>query len=130
MPGPARAGALIYAHDLQRMSVFYQAVLGLQLLTADDQHQVLESADTQLILHAIPAAIAATFTIDRPPAIREEQAIKLFFSVDSLADAGTTADRLGGGLIGPEYAGPGFVLRNAYDPEGNVLQLRQWGGGP
>jgi len=33
-------------------------------------------------------------------------------------------------LIGPGYAGPGFVLRNAYDPEGNVLQLRQWGGGP
>lgn len=52
MPGPARAGALIYAKDLPCLSHFYQQLLAMQLLLADDEHHVLESADFQLIVHA------------------------------------------------------------------------------
>jgi len=125
MPGPARAGALIYAKDLARLSAFYQQLLGMQRLLADAEHHVIESADMQLIIHAIPPHIAATFTISSPPLPREEQAIKLFFTVPSLAAAEAAAESLGGALFGPAYAGPGFRVRNGYDPEGNIFQVRE-----
>ncbi|MEJ6004601.1 VOC family protein [Paucibacter sp. AS339] len=125
MPGPARAGAMIYAHSLPRLSNFYQQVLAMQVLHAGAEHQVLESADMQLVIHALAAPIAASFSISSPPAVREEQAIKLFFTVPSIAEAGERARALGGEVFGPSYAGPGFTVRNAYDPEGNVFQLRQ-----
>jgi hypothetical protein len=35
------------------------------------------------------------------------------------------ARQLGGGLFGPLWPGPGFRARNAFDPEGNVCQLRE-----
>ena len=125
MPGPARAGALIYAKDLERLSHFYQTLLSMQLLSADSEHHVIESADIQLVIHAIPPHIAATIAIATPPEPREEQAIKLFFTVPSLSRAETVAASLGGKLFGQEYAGPGFKVRNAYDPEGNILQVRE-----
>ncbi|MCV2353058.1 glyoxalase/bleomycin resistance/dioxygenase family protein [Paucibacter sp. B2R-40] len=126
MAGPARAGALIYAHSLDKLSSFYQQVLGMSLLHANAEIHVIASPDFQLIIHALPAHIAASFSIAAPPVQREEQAIKLFFSVDSLAAAADRARALGGDLFGPVYAGPGFQMRNAYDLEGNVLQLREW----
>ncbi len=125
MPGPARAGALIYAKDLERLSQFYQTLFSMQLLSADSEHHVIESADIQLVIHAIPPNIAATFEIEVPPEPREEQAIKLFFTVQSLSNAEAVAASLGGKLFGQAYAGPGFKVRNGYDPEGNIFQVRE-----
>ena len=126
MPGPARAGALIYAKDLPRLSQFYKQLLAMQLLLADDEHHVLESADFQLIVHAIPPHIAAGITLTEPPALREDTAVKLFFSVSDLAAEAAVMVRLGGCLFEPMWPGPGFAVRNGCDPEGNVFQLRQW----
>lgn len=124
MSGPARAGALIYAKALDTLSLFYQQLLGMQVLHADAMHHVIASPDLQLLLHAIPPHIAATITITTPPAIRDEQAIKLFFTVPSLSAAEATAVALGGGACGMDYEGPGFMVRNLFDPEGNILQVR------
>ena len=126
MPGPARSGVLFYALDLERMSTFYQRVLGMRLLAADTQHHVIASDDAQLIIHAIPPHIAATVRVTEPPRVREEQAIKPFFSVRSLEASALAATALGGAVFGPMYSGPGFAVRNAHDPEGNVFQLREW----
>jgi predicted enzyme related to lactoylglutathione lyase len=125
MPGPARAGALIYAKDLARLSGFYQRVLGMRVLKADAEHEVIESDDLQLVMHAIPAHIAASIVIASPPQPRAEQAIKLFFTVPSLREAAELAAALGGALFGETYAGPGFNARNGYDPEGNIFHLRE-----
>ena len=125
MPGPAKAGALIYAKELERLSHFYQALLSMRLLSADRELHVIESADIQLVIHAIPPHIAATFEIAVPPVPREEQAIKLFFTVHSLSSAEAVAESLGGKMFGREYAGPGFKARNGYDPEGNIFQVRE-----
>ena len=124
MPGPARAGAIVYAKQLDALSRFYQAVLGMQPLLQDDTHHVIENADAQLLIHAIPAGIASTIEITVPPALREDQAIKLFFTVPSLSQAAAVAEPLGGGVFGPTYEVLGLHLRNAYDPEGNIFQLR------
>ncbi|OWY40918.1 hypothetical protein CEK28_01190 [Xenophilus sp. AP218F] len=128
MPGPARAGAVLFARDLQLVSRFYQSLLGMRCLHADAERHVIESADMQLVIHAIPHRIAQTFSIASPPALREEQAIKLFFTVASLADALQTAAALGGRACGNGFAGPGFQAQDVCDPEGNILQLREKNG--
>lgn len=128
MPGPARAGALIYAKDLSRVSLFYQQLLGMRLLLADAYHHVIESADFQLVIHAIPPHIAETFTIDSPPVAREDGAIKLFFTVRSLAAAEAVLQAQGGRLLEGRWDGPGFKVANACDCEGNILQLRELQG--
>lgn len=126
MPGPARAGVLIYALRLDALSRFYEQLFGMRVLVADAEHRVVENDDVQLVLHAIPPAHAAGITVSVPPQPREAQAIKPFFSVASLAAAEAEAARLGGYVFGPVWNGPGFTLRNACDPEGNIVQLREW----
>ncbi|MBV7415928.1 Glyoxalase-like domain [Aeromonas encheleia] len=125
MPGPARAGALIYAKDLGRLTHFYRTLLQMEILSQDEGFVVLENRDIQLLLHAIPDAIASGIQIAVPPRLREEGAIKPFFTVSSLAWAEAKAADLGGGLLPQQWSAPGFVLRNAFDPEGNILQLRE-----
>jgi predicted enzyme related to lactoylglutathione lyase len=115
---------VIYALGLERLSAFYQQLLGMRLLHADAEHHVIESPDMQLLVHAIPPHIAATITLPAPVLPREDQSIKLFFTVPSLAAAEALVGRLGGALFGPQYPGPGITIRNGHDPEGNVFQLR------
>jgi len=125
MPGPARAGALIYAKRLDALSRFYQALLGMAVRVQDAEHHVLENSDFQLIVHAMPAHIAETVEIAEPPLPRGEQAIKLFFTVSGdLGHAEALVQTLGGGLLGGVYEGPGFKVRNAFDLEGNIFHLR------
>lgn len=125
MPGPARAGVFIYAKDLPRLSRFYETLLGMWVLAADDDHRVIENQDQQMVLHAMPAPLAAEVVVKTPPEPRTEQAIKPFFTVASLERAEGEAAHLGGFVFGPTWEGPGFIVRNACDPEGNILQLRQ-----
>ncbi|MEY2685937.1 MAG: hypothetical protein RL375_135 [Pseudomonadota bacterium] len=128
MPGPARAGLFVYAHDKARLVRFYEAVAGMTRLHETEELSVLESPDIQLLVHQIPAHIAAQFTITSPPERREECALKFFFTVASLAAARQqAADR--GGEVGTEnWPGPGFVVCQAMDPEGNIFQLRETTG--
>ncbi len=124
MPRPRAAGALLYAKDMPRLSAFYQELLGMTVLVADDDHQVIENADCQLIIHAIPPHIAATFTISTPPEPREEASIKLFFTVPALSTAGDVALRMGGALIGETYVFGAMFIRIGFDVEGNIFHLR------
>lgn len=130
MPGPARAGALLYARDPGLLSHFYRTLLQMEIRSQSDELIVQENADIQLLLHAIPAPYAEQVVITTPPQLREQGAIKLFFTVPSLAWAEAKAADLGGGLLPQQWSGPGFVVRNAFDPEGNILQLREFVGVP
>ncbi len=125
MTGPARAGVLVYAKDLARLSAFYCHVLGGTVRAADHEHHVIDVTDAQIVVHAIPAVIAETFTIAVPPVLREESAFKPFFTVSSLAAARERAHQHGGGVFEEEWQGPGFVVRNAFDCEGNIFQVRE-----
>ena len=126
MPGPARAGALIFAKDLDTLSRFYEQLLGMRLVAAEPGLRVIENGDIQMVIHAMPPHIAAQVEISLPPEAREDQAIKPFFTIDTLASAESIAAGLGGYVFGPTWDGPGFRIRNACDPEGNIIQLREW----
>ena len=125
MTAPLRAGTLIYAKDMALLASFYRQLLSMSEVHATDELVVLRSPDVELIVHQIPAHIAATFVVESPPVPREDAAIKPFFPVASFAEAQARATSMGGALIGPQYEGPGFRITNAYDPEGNIMQLRE-----
>ncbi|MGB3623472.1 MAG: hypothetical protein WBA20_19165 [Ketobacter sp.] len=125
MSGPARSGVLIYAKHLDRVSAFYERVLGAKVLLADNEHIVLQSPDAQLIIHCIPPEFANSIDITTPPTPRQSQAIKPFFTVKSLAVAEQAAEESGGVVWGPIWPGPGMRVRNISDPEGNIIHVRE-----
>jgi len=125
MSSPSRAGIFIYAKDLDRLSGFYQSVLGMTAAHRTDQMIVLRSPDFQLIVHAMPPHLASQVAIATPPQLRDTAAIKFFCTVPSLAVAAESAHALGGQVLPEQWQGPGFVVRNACDPEGNIFQVRE-----
>jgi len=130
MPAAVGSGTLIYAKDLALLASFYRVLLSMSEVHASDELVVLRSHEgrspqAELIVHRIPAHIAETIVIASPPVLREDTAIKPFFTVASFAEAAAHATSMGGGLFGPQYEGPGFRITNAYDPEGNIMQLRE-----
>jgi predicted enzyme related to lactoylglutathione lyase len=125
MAGPARAGLFIYAKDLGNLAAFYEKLLGLARVRATDELVILNSADFQIIVHAMPGHVARKTQASSPPAIRDNAASKFFYTVPSLSEAQAVADSLGGQVLPEQWRGPGFVVRNAVDPEGNIFQLRE-----
>lgn len=120
-------GAVIFARDMQRLAQFYEQVIGLSRQQEVADHVLLAAAGLELVIHAIPAHIAAHIVITTPPERRSETPIKLFFRVASLQAARQTAQHLGGDIVADDK---GWLIRGArvcdgLDPEGNVLQLRQ-----
>lgn len=124
MPGPARAGAMLYASHPPLVARFYEHLLGMKPLAASPQRIVLESPDFQLVVHALPPAVAPTIHVPNPREPRQT-AVRLFFTVDSLKDARALARQLGGSIGEPEFPGPGFVVCIGMDPEGNLFQIRE-----
>ncbi len=125
MSGPARAGLFLYALNMEAIAAFYAAIIGMETLSQTAELTVLESPDIQLLIHRIPDAIAATISLSSPPERREDTALKFFFTVPSLAEARLKARALGGEVGNENWQGPGFIVCNAVDPEGNIFQLRE-----
>ena len=125
MSGPARTGMFTYAKNLALASGFYERVLGARVVHSDPEHRVLQSPDVQLIVHAIPQQVADGIVVGVPLVPREDQAIKPFFTVESLAAAEPVVDGAGGLVCGPVWPGPGMKVRNVCDPEGNLVHLRE-----
>jgi predicted enzyme related to lactoylglutathione lyase len=128
MSGPARAGALIYARFLEPLTAFYRELLDARVVHADAEYAVLQSADMQIVVHAMPSHIVDTVQVSSPPAVREQTAIKLFFTVPDISAAQAVIARHGGIVPSQSWRGKGFTAFNGVDPEGNVLQLRVFDG--
>jgi len=125
MSGPARAGLFVYAKDLAHLAHFYQSILGMSRVHESADMVILQSPDIQLLVHLIPPHIASNIIIRSPPQRRENTALKFFFTVPSIAGARTAAFALGGEVFSEHWQGPGFIVCNACDPEGNVFQVRE-----
>jgi predicted enzyme related to lactoylglutathione lyase len=123
----ARSGAVLYAKDIARMQAFYQAVAGLSVERAENDHVALASPAFQLVLHKLPERIAASVEIERPPRRRTETPIKLVFPVASIAAAREMARLHGAELLPPdrEWDFQETLVCDGQDPEGNIVQFRQ-----
>ena len=118
---------VIYAKNKKRVSAFYQAVAGLEVVESEASHDLLAGPCGELLVHAIPKAIAAGITISRPPVLREDAAIKPVLPVADLDLARLAARKAGGGIRGAEatWAWRGSLQVSGWDPEGNVVQFTQ-----
>ena len=125
MSATVRAVIFIYAKDPDRLSDFYQSVLCMTAAHRTDQMVVLRSPEFELIVQAMPPQVASQVVIASPPQMRDSAAIKFFCTVPSLSAAQASAQSLGGQILPEQWRGPGFVVRNACDPEGNIFQVRE-----
>lgn len=101
--------------------------MGLRVTHEEHDHVVLEAEAFQLIVHAIPAGLAASIEIADPPICREDMAVKLVFLVPSISSARALAAEHGGGVDPPEreWRFRSHRVCDGHDPEGNVIQLRE-----
>lgn len=127
MAQPFNAGVIVYAKDIHRLARFYAAVADLEVMHEVDDHIVLESETVEVVIVAIPADIAARIVIKTPPDKREATAFKIAFAVSSLAEAREAAKANGGEIYPPgkEWSFQGLRVCDGFDPEGNVIQLRE-----
>lgn len=118
---------VIYAKNKKRVSAFYQAVAGFAVVESATGYDLLSGPCGELVVHAIPKPMAADITITRPPALREDGAIKPVLPVADLDAARLAARKAGGGIRGAEatWAWRGSLQVSGWDPEGNVVQFTQ-----
>jgi catechol 2,3-dioxygenase-like lactoylglutathione lyase family enzyme len=123
----ARARAVLFVKDLQKVTVFYVGALALTRLSGDNDHAVLERDGFELVVHQIPKQIADTIVIAQPPVRRIWGAIRLDFPVASIADSRKLARALGGDIDDspPPWAGANTNLYFGHDPEGNQFGVSQ-----
>ena len=120
-------GLVVFAKNKKRVSAFYQQTLGLDVLESDTSHDLLRGHGYEVVVHTIPRKYAASITIAKPPAPREETPFKPTFVVANLA-AVRIAVEATGGYLKPESEAwhfRGHVVLDGWDPEGNVVQFKQ-----
>lgn len=118
---------VVYAKDKQRVSRFYRATLGLDAVESEPAYDLLRGGGIEVVVHAIPAALAGSIVIASPPVPREDTPLKPVFACADLA-AVRRAARATGGALRPARAAwrwNGRVLLDGCDPEGNVVQFAQ-----
>jgi len=59
----AENGCVIFAKDVETMSVFYQSVLDMTPLETSDSHRVLSNGSVELVIHGMPKNIADSISI-------------------------------------------------------------------
>jgi predicted enzyme related to lactoylglutathione lyase len=121
-----RAGAVLYAKDVDRVASFYVSVLGLKAADRDEEHVLLESPAFELVVRRIPARLAEIVRIADPPKPRQDAAVKLVFFVSSISEARACAQAHGGAVdeTAKEWSFHGWHVWDGLDPEGNVIQFR------
>ncbi|MCO8162020.1 hypothetical protein NRB16_26210 [Pseudomonas sp. LJDD11] len=122
-----KPGAVLFGKDLPRLARFYSQLANLSITLEENRLMVLESDSFQLVLHALPPAVAKKLVIDSPPKLRTDLPLKLVLPVASLALARQQASELGGGLnpLDQQWQARNFSACDGFDPEGNVLQFRE-----
>jgi predicted enzyme related to lactoylglutathione lyase len=123
---PSGAGAVLYALNLETLAAFYADVFGFAVVERGEGFAVLERGGFELVVQAVPAAIAASIALADPPRRRTQTPLKLVFVVADLDAARAATERRAGTLDPPEreWRFHHWRVVDGHDPEGNVFQLR------
>jgi catechol 2,3-dioxygenase-like lactoylglutathione lyase family enzyme len=110
---------VLWVDDLQRASVFYEALLGLEAKVDSAGYRQLISAAHKLHLHEVPVEYRSADSSGEYP-VREDAVMKPVFAVASIADA---LQRTGHARLGKAFGHDDKLMQDVIDPEGNVIQL-------
>jgi predicted enzyme related to lactoylglutathione lyase len=118
------AGAVIYAADAARLSVFYARLTGFAIVQASDEYVLLRAPAFELVILTTAESRAAGNGSLTP---RTQAPIKPVFYVPDLAAARIVARELGGAVksVDAEWRFHDSIVCDGHDPEGNIFQLRQ-----
>ena len=112
------AQTIVFVADVPRMQAFYQAALGLPVISAEPGWVQLDAGGVILALHAIRGGAK----LPDPPRERVDSPIKLCFHVDDVEAA--RAALVATGVRMREVHRHGDVaFCDGIDPEGNVFQI-------
>ncbi|MCO8168808.1 hypothetical protein NJC40_13625 [Pseudomonas sp. 21LCFQ02] len=67
MPLHPKPGAVLFGKDLARLARFYSQLANLSITLEENRLMVLESDSFQLVLHALPPAVAKKLLTSSPP---------------------------------------------------------------
>ena len=118
---------VIYAKDSKRLASFYERVLGLRREEEDTGFVLLGSQSLELAIVQASQTVSEQIEITSPPSVRLDTPMKPSFAVINIEGCRAAIESGGGGLK-PQAAAwtwLGAVHLNGWDPEGNVIQLRQ-----
>ena len=116
MTAVARHGVLVYASDIQVLADFYQSLFKMRVVRQTDELISLMQDGFNIIIHLPPSEIPQ----------KVFNSVKVFMTVDNLAQARAQAITLGGQVFDGEWANPIFKVCNIADSDGNVIQLREF----
>jgi predicted enzyme related to lactoylglutathione lyase len=127
MIATVKSGAVIFAKNVATVARFYEGVVPMRILAEEDGAVRLENETVQLVIHALPKAVARQIEISVPPKVRAQSAIKPVFAVDSLERVRGVVAQLGGGMnpASSAFVWAGFRACDGHDPEGNQVQFRE-----
>lgn len=114
--GPAKHGVIVYSSDIKALAGFYSALFSMQVARETSELVSLVKDGFSVIIHTPP--------FDMPAA--QFSAVKLFMTVENLAEARLKAQQLGGKVFDGEWSNPIFTVCNIADSDGNVIQLREF----
>ncbi len=111
---------VLWVDDLERASVFYEALLQLEAKVDSAGYRQLVSAAHTLHLHEIPAEYRSADVSGEYP-VREDAVMKPVFAVASIADA--LRRTTGHARLGKAFGHDDKLMQDVIDPEGNLIQL-------
>src|SRR5262245_66268453 len=112
------AQTILFVEDVPRMQSFYQATLGLPVITAEPGWVRLDAGGVVLALHAIKPGPAQP----EPLPERVDSYIKLCFHVDDIDAARATLVAAGIRMRDVHHFS-GVAFCDGIDPEGNIFQI-------
>jgi predicted enzyme related to lactoylglutathione lyase len=120
-------GLVAFAKNKKRVSVFYQLTLGLAVAESDTSHDLIRGHGYEVVVHTIAQKYASDITITKPPQPREDTPFKPTFVVASLADVRRATEATGGylKLESGAWHFRGHTVLDGWDPEGNIVRLKQ-----
>jgi predicted enzyme related to lactoylglutathione lyase len=119
-----KPSVVIFVADVRRVTAFYRDLASMSVLVEEDGYSVLEVEGFQLVVHALAGEPQIA---DGQVRVREDSYVKLCLPVASIAAARSVAAANGGGIKSAqhEWEARGFRACDGYDPEGNVIQVRE-----
>jgi len=108
---------VIFSGDVERLTLFYESVLGMTATLEDEGSAQLQREDDEIYLHHT----TADYFELRP---REDVALKPALKVKALASALAAVEKYGGTLTERSFEFKGVYHRDVIDPDGNIIQLR------
>jgi catechol 2,3-dioxygenase-like lactoylglutathione lyase family enzyme len=116
--------AMLYVKDFPAMKRFYERILGTPPSNTEwtDTYALFDLAGARFALHAIPAEYASKIQIASPPKARENDPVKLIFTVDDFPAERNRLESMGVTLTQRPWQKPDEECE-ALDPEGNIFQI-------